>query len=51
MYAHYFSGRGQKLLLITTSPSSANPIMTIHVEGKADARKRDAFYGAQPWNF
>jgi hypothetical protein len=53
MYAHYFATKIRKYLIITNTPACTHEgrLMEIEVEGKADARKRAAFYGAKPWNF
>jgi hypothetical protein len=60
MFAHYFAGRdpqGRKFIYITETPSLAGlhmegfKVLKIEVEGKADARKQAAAYGAKCWNF
>ncbi len=53
MYAHYFASKTRKYLVITKTPACTHEdrLMEIEVEGKADARKRAAFYNAKPWNF
>lgn len=49
MYAHYFSGRGRKFLVISgsTAPVGAE----FEVTGKAEARRIAQTHGATPWNF
>jgi hypothetical protein len=51
LFAHYFAGRGRKYLVITKTPATSDRVMEIEVEGKVDARKQAAFYGARAWNF
>ena len=49
--AHYFQGRGEKVLVLAHGPSLTNAIERIAVSGKREARAIAAARGARPWNF
>lgn len=51
MIAYYYASKTRKYLVILASHERGAARMEIDVEGKIDARKRAAFYGAKPWNF
>jgi ribosomal protein S3 len=49
MYAHYFTGKGQKFVIIS---ETARPVgIRILVSGKVEARKIAKDRNAKPWNF
>lgn len=49
MFAHYFSTKAQKFIIIS---DSSQPVgKRIQVSGKAEARKVAAANNAKPWNF
>lgn len=49
--AHYYASRKVRHLVIRQDAQNGEPVETLEVSGKVEARRIAAERGATPWNF